>query len=108
MLPDGAYTWTVEAVADDGQTTSQQGQLIIENADTTKPELQGFSVYPQVFTPNQDGIDDRVTVNYSLTKEAEVSVYLITLMVKRATPLPRRSGTSNPASPPSHLRLRGG
>jgi hypothetical protein len=44
---------------------------------TAKPELQGFSVYPKIFTPNQDGIDDRVDINYYLTKEAKVSVYLI-------------------------------
>ncbi len=77
MLPDGLYTWVVEAVADDGETASQQGSLIIAEADTEKPELQGFSVYPQIFTPNRDGIDDRVDINYYLTKEAEVTVYLI-------------------------------
>ncbi|MFC1976174.1 hypothetical protein ACFLXQ_07230 [Chloroflexota bacterium] len=77
MLSNGAYTWVVEAIADDGETGTQQGALIIKNADTEKPELQGFSVYPQIFTPNQDGIDDRVDINYSLTKKAEVSVYLI-------------------------------
>ncbi|MDM8528378.1 hypothetical protein QUF58_09215 [Anaerolineales bacterium HSG24] len=86
MLPDDNYQWVVEAVAvtvtDDGEsltgeTDQEQGSLIIENADTQKPELQGFSVYPKRFTPNQDGIDDRVTINYSLTKEAEVQIYLI-------------------------------
>ncbi len=77
MLPDGAYTWVVEAMSDDGTTVKEEGSLTIQNADTTKPELQGFSVYPQVFTPNQDGIDDRVDINYYLTKEADVLVYLI-------------------------------
>jgi hypothetical protein len=78
MLPNGPYTWVVEAIADNGERVSQQGPLTIENADTEKPELQGFSVYPQIFTPNQDGIDDRVDINYYLTKEVEeVSVYLI-------------------------------
>jgi hypothetical protein len=77
MLPDGAYTWVVEAVSDEGATISQTGKLMIQNADTEKPLLEGFSVYPQVFTPNRDGIDDRVDINYYLTKEAEVSVYLI-------------------------------
>ena len=76
MLPDGSYTWVVEAIDDDGQSTSQEGPLIIRDSDTEKPELQGFTVYPQEFTPNQDGINDRVDVNYSLTKEADVSVYL--------------------------------
>ena len=77
MLPDGAYTWVVEARDDSGQTVQESGPLIIQNADTVKPELENFSVYPQVFTPNQDGINDRVDINYYLTKEADVSVYLI-------------------------------
>jgi hypothetical protein len=77
MLPDGTYTWVVEAVADDGETMSQKGTLTVENADTERPDLQGFTVYPKEFTPNQDGIADRVDINYYLTKEAEVSVYLI-------------------------------
>jgi len=77
MLPDGTYTWVVEAIADNGETVSQQGNLVVKDADTEKPQLEGFSVYPQVFTPNQDGISDRVDVNYYLTKQAEVSVYLI-------------------------------
>ncbi len=77
MLPDGTYTWVVEAVADDNETATQTGILTIEEADTTRPELQGFTVYPQTFSPNQDGIDDRVDINYYLTKEAEVSVYLM-------------------------------
>jgi len=77
MLPNGNYTWVVEAIDDTGQTVKESGLLVVENADTSKPEMEGFSVYPQIFTPNQDGIDDRVDINYYLTKEAEVSVYLV-------------------------------
>jgi hypothetical protein len=77
MLPDGAYTWVVEARTDEGGTTRAEGPLTIQNADTQAPELRGFSVYPSVFTPNQDGKHDRVTINYYLTKEARVSVYLL-------------------------------
>lgn len=77
MLPDGSYSWVVEATADDGETMRQSGSLTISEADTTKPELQGFSVYPETFTPNQDGINDRVTINYYLTKAAKVLVYLL-------------------------------
>ncbi|RMF05269.1 MAG: hypothetical protein D6768_01485 [Chloroflexi bacterium] len=77
MLPDGDYTWVVEAVDDSGNTARQSGPLSIRQADTTRPELQGFSVYPKTFTPNQDGINDRVDINYYLTKEADVLVYLI-------------------------------
>jgi hypothetical protein len=102
MLPNGAYTWVVEAVTDDGQTASQQGQLVIENADTAKPELQGFSIYPQVFTPNRDGIDDRVTINYSLTKEAEVSVYLIAPDGETRYPIAEKEREVKPGQPGFH------
>ena len=77
MLPNGNYTWVVEAVNDNGQPSSESGTLVIQNADTSRPELQGFSVFPKVFSPNQDGINDRVDINYYLTKEADVQVYLI-------------------------------
>ncbi|MEM7346579.1 MAG: hypothetical protein AAF485_20240 [Chloroflexota bacterium] len=77
MLPDGQYTWVVEAVDDAGNIVNESGSLSIENADTDKPELQNFSVYPQTFTPNQDGIDDRIDINYFLTKKSDVTVHLI-------------------------------
>ena len=102
MLPDGSYTWVVEAAADDGQTTNQQGSLIIESADTTKPELQGFSVYPQIFTPNQDGIDDRVDINYHLTKEAEVSVYLVGPDAETRYPIAEVEREVKPGEPGFH------
>jgi hypothetical protein len=77
MLPDGAYTWVVEAVDDAGNSVSETGSVVVSQADTDKPQLEGFSVFPKVFSPNQDGINDRVDINYYLTKEAEVLVYLI-------------------------------
>jgi hypothetical protein len=77
MLPDGHYTWVVEATTDSGANAGTEGSLVIQDADTERPELRGFSVYPQVFTPNQDGKHDRVTINYYLTKDADVSVYLL-------------------------------
>lgn len=103
MLSDGAYTWVVEARADDGETASQQGPLIIENADTSKPELQGFSVYPQLFTPNRDGIDDRVSINYYLTKEAQVSVYLIGPDGETRYPVAETERDIEPGQPGFHL-----
>ena len=102
MLSDGAYTWVVEAVADDGERVSKQGLLTIENADTEKPELQGFSVYPQIFTPNQDGIDDRVDINYYLTKQAEVSVYLIAPDSETRYPIAELERDIEPGEPGFH------
>jgi hypothetical protein len=77
MLPDGRYNWVVEAVTDRGEASRAEGSLVIQDADTERPEFEGFSIYPQVFTPNQDGKQDRATINYYLTKEADVSVYLL-------------------------------
>jgi hypothetical protein len=77
VLPDGVYTWTIEANAIGGGTQSAQGQITLQNADTALPEVHNFTVVPQEFTPNQDGIHDRVSISYYLLKDAErVNVYL--------------------------------
>jgi hypothetical protein len=77
VLPDGRYTLVLEATDDRGKTTQIDRALTIEDADTTPPELQGFGLDRHVFTPNRDGVDDRVIISYYLTKEAETLVYLL-------------------------------
>ena len=78
VLPDGVYTYTVEAIDDDGMTARTTGQITLAEADTLLPELKNFAVVPQVFRPNQDGLaDDRVSIGYYLTKDAEsVTLFL--------------------------------
>ncbi|MGC9520582.1 MAG: hypothetical protein ACP5HG_01710 [Anaerolineae bacterium] len=77
MLPDGVYTWALHADGDEGDAATVSGTLTIEDADTELPGIRGFSVYPKVFSPNQDGIADRVTINLFLVKDVEsVRVYL--------------------------------
>lgn len=77
LLPNGRYSWTFEAEAhDDGEVMRQQGTLIIEDADTTLPRIQAFEVSSDVFSPNQDGVHDRIRVNVYLSKPAELVVYL--------------------------------
>ncbi len=75
-LSDGTYQVVVEAQDEAGISDSKLGTLKIVNADTSLPELQAFTVFPQEFTPNQDGLDDRVIIRYYLTKPARVTVYL--------------------------------
>ncbi len=77
MLPNGQYAWVVEATGEDGHTQKAEGSLTIVDADTSLPELRGFSVSPQVFSPNRDGVGDHVTINYFLPKPATVRVYLL-------------------------------
>ncbi len=76
VLPDGIYTVVVEARDAQGHTARVERKLTITQADAAPPELLSFTVFPQYFTPNQDGIDDRVTIRYYLTKPARVDVYL--------------------------------
>jgi hypothetical protein len=76
VLPDGKYAVVVEAKDALGQIAKTEKTLTITQADSTPPEFLGFTVFPERFTPNQDGIDDRVTIRYYLTKPANVDVYL--------------------------------
>lgn len=77
MLPDGRYTYVVEAKDLAGKTERVEGEFNMVNADTTPPELDNFTVFPTTFTPNQDGISDRVAITFYLTKKATVEVYLL-------------------------------
>lgn len=77
VLPDGVYTWVIEAHGDDGQTEQIKGQITLQGGDTTVPELRRFGVTLPAFTPNQDGLTDRTGVSYYLNKDVEsVLVYL--------------------------------
>ncbi len=102
MLPDGTYTWIVLAIADDGEENREGGTLTLQNADTDRPQLQGFSVYPKNFTPNRDGINDRVTINYSLSKKADVKVYLIAPDGETRYPIAEKERDIEPGEPGFH------
>jgi len=69
VLPDGSYTWAIAATGDDGETGETRGTLVIQEADTSLPDLQNITASPTLFTPNQDGLSDRATINVWLAKE---------------------------------------
>ncbi len=78
LLPDGDYLWGVEATdTATGETFTREGRLVIDGGDSELPDLFEFTVSPDVFTPNQDGIDDRVEINVFVPKPAELTVYLV-------------------------------
>ena len=78
VLPDGTYTWVVEAVAKDGERAEERGQLTLSEADSAFPEISQFTVHPPVFTPNRDGLGDRVRMNLAVEKDVEkLQVYLL-------------------------------
>ncbi len=77
LLQDGTYTWTVQATDTNGVTEMAQGSLIIAEADPDLPDLRDFTLDYHTFTPNRDGISDRVKAQFYLAKEVdEVRVFL--------------------------------
>ena len=78
VLPDGPYSWSIHAVTEDGKKSTAQGELLIQDSDTVLPGIHGLSVFPASFSPNQDGIDDRTTINLTLNKDVEkLKVFLV-------------------------------
>ena len=78
LLADGVYTVTIVAVDDRGREQQQEVPLTLKGGDPVHLEIQNLSVFPKEFTPNRDGITDRVKINYNLNKQASrVDVYVI-------------------------------
>jgi hypothetical protein len=71
VLPNGRYRWTFSASEENGQSQSVQGEITVQDADNQLPELRNFVVIPEVFTPNQDSIDDEVSISYYLSKDVD-------------------------------------
>jgi hypothetical protein len=77
VLADGTYSVVVEVTdPDTGETEREERQLNIVDADTTLPTLEDFAVFPAEFTPNQDGIADRVAISYHLAKPADIRLWI--------------------------------
>lgn len=80
LLQDGTYQWVIEAVESDGYRETASGTLTIAEADAELPEIRNFTLFPlsKQFSPNRDGIDDRIKPQFFLTKDVEeVRVFLI-------------------------------
>ena len=102
VLPNGDYQLRLDARAQDGQVMTADRPVSIKDSDTKLPEIQNFTVFPSRFTPNQDGIDDRVTISYNLTKRANVFVFLLD-PAGRKFPVPERADNAiKPGEPGVH------
>lgn len=77
VLPEGEYTWYIGAVeVASGRAESAGGQLTLRDPDDQRPQLIDFTVFPEVFTPNQDGLSDRVAIHFRLEEPVRAQVYL--------------------------------
>lgn len=91
LMPDGQYRYVISARDEAGQTDSWEGTLSIAGGDRSRPDIVDFSVFTPsfnreppvasgnriVFTPNRDGISDRIAVSFRLAKPAWAEVYLV-------------------------------
>ncbi len=80
VLPDGDYRLVVEAKPLDGAggPAIAETPLSVVDADDNYPQIIGLDAFPRSFTPNRDGIGDRVRITYDLSKEvARLSLYLV-------------------------------
>ncbi len=76
MLPDGVYTWWLTAQAE-GPLVVFSGTLTLVDADTRLPGITDLWLSRRTFSPNQDGLADRVRVKFRLQKDvADLRVYL--------------------------------
>jgi hypothetical protein len=104
VLPDGAYTWVVAAEDNQGRNSQLTGALEVAQADTALPLLVNFSVLPSLFSPNQDGIDDRARINVALTKDIPRDGLRVMLIGPDGTqrPLPEQPGDRQPGQAGLH------
>ncbi|MCA9912985.1 MAG: hypothetical protein KC496_06535, partial [Anaerolineae bacterium] len=77
LLPNDTYTWRLIA-ENETEREETSGTLTIADADVPLPIMTSFTLGNDVFTPNQDGVTDRVVINIYLEKEADLRVYLQT------------------------------
>jgi hypothetical protein len=93
LIPNGSYTWELTALdSSNGATETRSGALDVADGDLKLPEISVFSVWPDVFTPNRDGISDRTEINVYLEKDAFLQVYLLGENGEQVFVAPRQEG----------------
>lgn len=76
LIPDGEYTWALTAADEAGVSETVTGVLTIADGDSALPDIVEFSIFPEIFTPNQDGVSDRTAINVGLSRPADLRLYL--------------------------------
>ncbi len=79
VLPNGAYTLVAAAEeAGTGERSELQQALTVTDADTAPPILENLHVSPAVFSPSQDGVDDRLTLSFTVGEPVTADARLLT------------------------------
>ncbi|MFW5940251.1 MAG: hypothetical protein ACOCXI_00510 [Chloroflexota bacterium] len=88
LLQNGVYRWVIEATDERGVQEQVEGQITIVDADAVLPDIRGFSMDRHEFTPNRDGIADRVNINFDLAKPVERLRVFLLMPDGRERPIP--------------------
>lgn len=75
VLPNGRYTWILEARAANGATERASGQFEVRDAADQLPHILDLQVTPR-FSPNEDAEQDVAYFTYRLPVSATVSIAL--------------------------------
>jgi hypothetical protein len=96
LIPNGDYTWTLVAQGTErDEEASQTGTLVVSDGDADLPLIESFTLAPPVFTPNQDGVTDRVGISAVVQKpDVDVDAYLLGEDGQRYVIAPRELPTS--------------
>jgi hypothetical protein len=96
LIPNGEYTWTLVAQGTEREEAeTQTGTLIVSDGDSELPLIESFTLAPPVFTPNQDGVTDRVGISAVVQKpDVDVDAYLLSEDGQRYVIAPRELPTS--------------
>jgi hypothetical protein len=74
VLPNGTYTYVVQARPDNGGAPAEQrGTIEVRDAVTELPAIEDVNVTP-AFSPNEDAIDDVAYFTYRLPVTATVTI----------------------------------
>lgn len=95
LIPNGRYTWRLvaEAQVDRQNVMEMTGDFEIVDGASELPIIIEFSVSPDVFTPNQDGVSDRTQINVYVNKEHQsLDVYLLNQDGARLPVIRRQEG----------------
>ena len=76
LMPNGQYTWHVDANWSGG-TQTFSGALTVKDANLPFPQIGEFTLSTNAISPNRDAIDDHVYINVVLAQKAKLSVYVI-------------------------------
>jgi hypothetical protein len=77
VLHPGDYTLEVSAVGAQARRVSRVHRISISRSDTDPPSLAPAHVEPPTFSPGGDGVGDRATMSFLLSKPASVSIAIV-------------------------------